>query len=237
MQKTALITGGSRGIGRAIVERFVTGGYRVAACATTKKGAAAGDPELAIACDVADPSAVTSLFEQVKETFGTLDVVVNNAGIAGQNPMEPGSDDALWFRIIDINLHGTYLVTKAATALLNDGARIINVSSVLGLQGIPDQSAYCASKHAVIGLTRSLARHLAPRQITVNAICPGWVDTDMAKQRVRELGVSMAALEQSVPLGRAIAPSEVADMAAYLASNAASGVTGQTLVIDGGATA
>jgi NAD(P)-dependent dehydrogenase (short-subunit alcohol dehydrogenase family) len=122
--------------------------------------------------------------------------------------------------------------------LLPDGTgRIVNVGSVLSLQGVPDQIAYCAAKHGVLGLTRSLAHLVAPRRITVNCICPGWTRTEMAEGRMKELGWTREQLEASVPIGRFIEPEEVAELALYLLSDAASGITGQALTIDGGARA
>ncbi|MFT3771672.1 MAG: SDR family oxidoreductase [Minicystis sp.] len=144
----------------------------------------------------------------------------------------------LWHQIIDVNLHGTYHVCKHALPHLPDGrGRIINISSILGVKGVSDQTAYCTSKHAVIGLTRSLAHLAAPRRITVNALCPGWVRTEMAEERMREIGVTEADFKHTVPLGRFIEPGEVADLAIYLVSEAASGITGQALLIDGGTSA
>lgn len=234
----ALVTGGSRGIGRACVEAFSRAGFRVAACATTEAGARAADPAYAFACDVADRESVRRGIEGVLARLGRVDVVVNNAGIAGNNSLAPDDDDALWHRIVDVNLHGTYYVSKAALPHLPEGeGRIINIASTLGLIGVPEQTAYCAAKHGVVGFTRALALHVAPRGITVNAICPGWTRTDMMEQRAGELGVDTDALARGVPLGRAVEPEEVAAMALYLASPAARSITGQALVIDGGSLA
>lgn len=236
--RVALVTGGSRGIGKACVEAFTRAGFAVAACATTEDAARAGGPAYAFACDVADKDAVRRGLDDVRARLGRLDVVVNNAGIAGSNSLAPDDDDALWHRIVEVNLHGTYYVSKAALPHLpDDEGRIINVASTLGLRGVPEQTAYCAAKHAVVGFTRALALHVAPRGITVNAICPGWTRTDMLDQRAGELGVDAADLARGVPLGRVVEPEEVAAMALYLASPAARAVTGQALVIDGGSLA
>ena len=135
---------------------------------------------------------------------------MNSAGLAGANTLD--GDDALWHAIISANLHGTYYCCKAALPLLPDGSgRIVNIASVLGLRGVPDQTAYCAAKHGVVGFTRALALALAPRGITVNAICPGWVDTDMARQRFAELGITAEAAAAGVPTGHIATPAEVAD--------------------------
>ena len=162
-----------------------------------------------------------------------VDVLVNNAGLAGANALE--GDDALWHAIIASNLHGTYHCCKAALPLLPDGTgRIVNIASVLGLRGVPDQTAYCAAKHGVVGFTRALALALAPRGITVNALCPGWVDTAMARQRFAELGITAEQAGQGVPTGRIATPEEVADAVAWLIRPEAGSITGHALPIDGG---
>jgi NAD(P)-dependent dehydrogenase (short-subunit alcohol dehydrogenase family) len=138
--------------------------------------------------------------------------------------------------VIATNLHGTYYCCKAALPLLpDDGGRIVNIASVLGLRGVPDQSAYCAAKHGVVGFTRALALALAPRGITVNTVCPGWVDTDMARQRFAELGVSAEAIAAGVPTGRIVAPEEVAGAVAWLLGPEARSITGIALPVEGGA--
>jgi NAD(P)-dependent dehydrogenase (short-subunit alcohol dehydrogenase family) len=239
---SVLITGGSRGIGAALVERFKRGGWRVAACARTKESLESAPPEsradVRVACDVSDPAAVASFVAEAVRAFGTLTAVINNAGIAESNPLEPGSSDELWHRIISTNLNGAYYVCKQSLAHLADGGRIVNIASVLALRGVPDQTAYCAAKHGVLGLTRALAQTLAPRRITVNAICPGWVRTDMARERLGELGWSEDKALRGVPLRRMIESGEVAELAWYLASSeGAANITGQALSIDGGVTA
>ena len=164
-------------------------------------------------------------------------MVINNAGVAGTNRLEADAplaeSDDLWRRIIDVNVNGTYYVTRYALPLLTTG-RVINIASVLGHKGVPDATAYCASKHAVIGFTRSLAHALAPRGITVNSISPGWTETDMAAQRLSEIGISAAEAAKGVPIGRLLEPSEIARMALFLASPEAGGITGQDFVVDGG---
>lgn len=232
------ITGGSRGIGRAMVAAFHNGGYEVATCATTVSGAQESGADLGVACDVRDPHQVRTAIKSVMQTMGRLDVVINNAGVAGTNPLDPAASDDQWHRIIDVNLHGTYYVCKETAPLLPRGrGRIINIASTLALRGVPDQSAYCAAKHGVLGLTRSLAHALGPRGITVNAICPGWTRSDMAAERWRALGLSEDTAAQQSPLGTIREPEEVAALALYLASEAASGITGQAITLDGGASA
>ena len=138
-------------------------------------------------------------------------------------------------RSSDPNLHGTYHCCKAALPLLPDGTgRIVNIASVLGLRGVPDQTAYCAAKHAVVGFTRALALAVAPRGITVNALCPGWVDTGMAEQRYAELGITAAQAAAGIPTGRIASAAEVADAAMWLLRPESRGITGHALPIDGG---
>ncbi len=236
--RVALVTGGSRGIGKACVEAFGAAGYRVAACATTQEGARAGSPAFAFACDVANKDDVKRGVSDVLRRLGRLDVVINNAGVAGENSLAADDDDAFWQRVLDVNLNGTYYVSKAALPHLPDGSgRIINVGSSLSFRGAPEQTAYTAAKHAVIGFTRALALHVAPRGVTVNALCPGWTRTDMMRMRAGELGVSEQDLAAGVPLGRAVEPEEVASLALYLASEQARSITGQALIVDGGSLA
>jgi NAD(P)-dependent dehydrogenase (short-subunit alcohol dehydrogenase family) len=233
-QKVVLVTGGSRGMGLAIVEHFKASGFKVAACATTLEGARKGNPDFAFACDVARVEQVKSGIAAAVKALGKIDVLVNNAGFGGKNSLDPSEDDSLWSRILSVNLDGSYFMAKYALPQMNDGGRIINVASVLALKGVPDATAYCAAKHGVLGLTRSLAHAVAGRRITVNVICPGWTRTDMAFDRLSELGMNEASLKRSVPLGRFIETPEIAQLAGYLASDAASGITGQSFVIDGG---
>lgn len=224
--KLAVVTGGTRGIGRAVAERMASDGYRVIVAG--RQAPAIRDFEFR-PCDVADPTAVRSLFAGLEQ----VDVLVNSAGIAGANTLD--GDDALWHAIIGSNLHGTYHCCKAALPLLPDETgRIINIASVLGLRGVPDQTAYCAAKHGVVGLTRALALALAPRGITVNALCPGWVATGMAEARYRELGISAEQAAAGVPTRHIATPAEIADAVAWLVRPGSRGITGHALPIDGG---
>ena len=247
--RVALVTGAGRGIGRAIARALAGPGTLVAVAARTRSQLAStatdleslGGRALPIEMDVTDEGSVAAGVRAVAEAAGQVDVLVNNAGVGGGEPIA-GSDTAHWHRIIDTNLTGMYLVARAVVPLMHSGGRIVNMSSVLGRFGVPGYTAYCASKHGVIGFTRALALELAPQQITVNALCPGWVDTEMA-----EVGMKLGAaatgqtFEQFrdqalgvVPIQRIIQPEEVAELVRFLASPGAAAITGQTYNICGG---
>ncbi len=223
--KRAVVTGGTRGIGRAVADRLAAEGWDVLAVARHT----APSPHRFAACDVADARAVNAIFHALDR----VDALINCAGTAGANRLD--GDDVLWHAIIGSNLHGTYHCCKAALPLLPDATgRIVNIASVLGLRGVPDQTAYCAAKHGVVGFTRALALAVAPRGITVNALCPGWVDTAMAEQRYAELGITPRQAAIGVPTGRVASAAEVADAVIWLLRPESRGITGHALPIDGG---
>jgi NAD(P)-dependent dehydrogenase (short-subunit alcohol dehydrogenase family) len=223
--KSAVVTGGTRGIGRAVADRLAEEGWDVLVLARH----AEPSPHRFMACDVADAASVSAVFAQLDG----IDALVNCAGTAGANRLD--GDDALWHAIIGSNLHGTYHCCKAALPLLQDGTgRIVNIASVLGLRGVPDQTAYCAAKHGVVGFTRALALAVAPRGITVNALCPGWVDTTMAAQRYAELGITAQQAAAGVPTGQIASPEEVADATIWLLRPESRNITGHALPIEGG---
>ena len=249
--KTALVTGAGRGIGRAIAIRLAAEGAHVAVGARRESDGAAVVAEIASAggsaqtvlLDVVDAASVATGVERAARPDRRLDILVNNAGIGSPSPFDGDvrSDEA-WAQILDVNLTGTWRVCRAARPFLPDGARIVNISSVTGRFGVATMAAYCASKHGVIGLTRSLALELAPRKITVNAVCPGWVDTDTGRSGIVRMGKALqksveeafALAEKMAPLGEVLSPPEVAGLVAYLASPEARNMTGQALVLDGG---
>lgn len=243
---SVLVTGASRGIGRAIAERLSADGWSVAAVARSQPRTSPGAGRGRIASwrlDVRDRDAVDFVVGAAARELGGFDAVVNNAGIVAHTPIDD-DDDTLWADVIQTNLTAAMYVTRAALKHLRNGGRIVNMSSVCGKFGVARMGAYCAAKHGLIGWTRALALELAPREITVNAICPGWVETDMAAESVRasaaEAGVTPDAYRAQaiaeVPLKRFLDPAEVADMVAYLLSPGARGVTGQALSICAGQT-
>ena len=246
----ALVTGASRGIGAAIARVLVGDGMLVTLCA--RDGAALrrltdelGGEEQAVGLvtDIADPVAVRGAFAKARQQFGPVEVLINNAGQAASAKFTD-TDEALWTRLISVNLTGTYLCSREAIPdMLERGfGRIVNVASIAGLRGAPLLSAYATSKHAVVGLTRSLALEYATQNITVNAVCPGYVETDMVKGAVanimRKTGRSEAEARATLiatnPQGRLVEADEVADTVLWLCRPGAESITGQSIVLAGG---
>jgi len=238
--QTAIVTGASRGLGRAMAVELAAAGATVACVARDKEKLAetaanieqAGGKAHVYACDVTDGNAVTQLVEQVAEAAGGLHILVNNAGIT-RDTLIPRMSDEQWDEVIDTNLRGTFLFTRAATMPMMQAryGRIINISSVSGIRGNPGQSNYSASKAGVIGFTRSVARELAGRKVTVNAVAPGFIATEMTEK----LGDAiLGEVKKRIPAKRLGVPEDVAGAVLFLASQAASYITGQVLTVDGG---
>jgi len=235
--RVALVTGSTRGIGRSIAEALAECGARVAIvgrdAAKAQEVATQISPEArGFGCDVADVASVTALVSAVEAAFGSLDILVNNAGLTRDNIMLRLKDED-WDAVIDANLRGAFAATRAATRgmMKRRSGRIINIASVVGLVGNKGQSNYAASKAGLIGLTKAVAKELASRNILVNAIAPGFIETDMTNAMTPE---ARAALLGSIPLERLGSPKDVAAMVAFLASEHAGYITGQVLVVDGG---
>ena len=240
--RTAIVTGASRGIGKAIALRLAAAGAKVACVArsvdklmeTADAIAAAGGIAEVHPCDVTDSAAVTKLVEDLAENWGGLDIVVNNAGIT-KDTLIPRMSDEDWDSVIATNLRSVFLFTRAASLVMmrKRSGRIINISSVSGLMGNPGQANYSASKAGVIGLTRTVAQELASRKVTVNAICPGFIASEMTQA----MGATLDEFVKTrIPAKRLGEADEVADAVLYLASDSAAYITGEVLTIDGGLT-
>jgi 3-oxoacyl-[acyl-carrier protein] reductase len=239
--KVALVTGGSRGIGRAIALALAGAGATVvvnyrgnqtAADETVAAITAAEGRALAVQADVSTAEDVERLFRTAAEQFGRVDILVNNAGITRDTLLLRMKDDD-FDAVLDTNLRGLFLCTRAALRPMTRArfGRIINITSVVGLVGNAGQANYAAAKAGIIGFTKSAAREMASRGITVNAVAPGYIETELTgvlDEKVR------AAILENVPLGRLGTPEDVAGVVCFLASNAAAYITGQTFTVDGG---
>ena len=251
--KIALITGGGTGIGKAIAIKLAKNGAKVAIASRNRdqlQRVAAelkqmGLTVLPVPMNVRLKTDVHRAVTEIVAQWGAIHILVNNAGISGLSLMRD-SDDSKWYDIMDTNLNGMYLVTKATLRHIpyKAGGRIINISSVLGKFGAPGYTAYCTTKHGMIGFTRALALEVVSRGITVNTVCPGWVDTEMATQGIKETAASLGITPEQfkaqavagVPIKRFLDADEIAELVCYLASDRAKGITGQAINICGGQT-
>ena len=238
--QVAIVTGAARGLGQTIARDIAASGAKVACvdvnegllAATVERITAAGGMAAAFPCDVTDGQRVTAVVGEVVGKWGRLDILVNNAGVTRDNVVLRMKDEE-WDLVLGINLRGTFLFTRAAAKPMIKGkrGRIINIASVSGMMGNPGQANYSASKAGVIGLTRTVSRELSKRNITVNAVAPGFIATDMAAKLGDEV---IEQIKAETPLGRLGSPQDVADAVLFLASDAASFITGHVLVVDGG---
>ncbi|HZZ70637.1 MAG TPA: 3-oxoacyl-[acyl-carrier-protein] reductase [Pirellulales bacterium] len=241
--QVALVTGASRGIGKSIALALAHSGAQVACLArdaaklavTVEAIRAAGGTAEAFECDVTKGESVDQAVDDVVAKWGKLDIVVNNAGVT-RDTLIPRMSDEQWDEVINTNLRGVFLFTRAATKIMMSAryGRIINISSVSGLMGNPGQANYSASKAAVIGMTRTVAKELAGRKVTVNCVAPGFIETEMTAA----LGPALLdEVKKRVPAKRMGQADEIADAVLFLASGSASYITGQVLTVDGGITA
>ncbi len=235
--KNALVTGSTRGIGRAIAETLGGAGARVAVVGRDKARADEVAPTLGngaqgFACDVSDVAAVNRLVTEVEAAFGGIDILVNNAGLTRDNLLVRLKDED-WDAVLNANLRGAFATIRAAARgmMKRRWGRIINIASVVGLTGNKGQANYAASKAGLIGLSKAVAKELASRNILVNVVAPGFIDTDMTASLTPD---ARQALTAQIPLERLGRPNDVASTVAFLASEHASYITGQVLVIDGG---
>jgi NAD(P)-dependent dehydrogenase (short-subunit alcohol dehydrogenase family) len=247
----AVVTGGGRGIGAAIAEALAAAGATIALLGRDRPelearaiaiGQAHGVAARFATCDVADEASVVHAFGLVRETVGEPHILINNAGQSAGVAFTETTRET-WDRMIAVNLTGTFLCTQQVLPgmLAAKSGRIINIASTAGLKGYSHTAAYCAAKHGVVGLTRALAMETAKKGITVNAVCPGYTDTDMAASAIRNLvdagrteEEAVKAITRVMPIGRLIRPEEVASAVAWLCSPDAAAVTGQAIAVAGG---
>lgn len=248
----ALITGGGKGIGEAIAVALAREGISVAVAARTEADVQRvasrirdeGGEAIGVVCDVTEPVSIAAAIARVQSELGTISILVNNAGASGSHKFLD-HDDALWYRMMDANLNSVYYVTKAVVPMMVQAqwGRIINIASIASKVGGKYIAAYTAAKHGVLGLTRALAVELNPYHITVNAICPGYVNTPMTERSISNIAArtqmseeqARRALEKTSPQDRLISAEEVAAVAVMLAGENAGGITGQAINVDGGA--
>ncbi len=248
----AFVTGGGKGIGEAIALALAREGHRLVVAARTEADVARvagvirerGGEAMSVVCDATEPVSIAAAIAQVQSELGNIAILVNNAGAAGSHKFLD-HDDALWYRMMDANLNSVYYVTKAVVPMMVQAqwGRIINIASIASKVGGKYVAAYTAAKHGVLGLTRALAVELNPYHITVNAICPGYVDTPMTQRSIAYIVArtqmpqdqARGVLEKTSPQNRLISAEEVAAVAVMLAGEQAGGITGQAINVDGGA--
>jgi len=235
--KNALVTGSTRGIGRAIAESLAGAGARVAIVGrdqarAAEAAAAIGTDARGFGADVGDPASVVALIAAVETEFGQIDILVNNAGLTRDNILFRIKDDD-WDAVLDANLRGAFVAIRAVARgmIKRRWGRIINIASVVGITGNKGQANYAASKAGLIGLTKSVAKELGSRNVLVNAVAPGFIETDMTAAMTPE---ARAGLSGQIPLERLGTPQDVAGVVTFLSSDLAAYITGQTIVVDGG---
>lgn len=235
--KIALVTGATRGIGRAVAEELVSKGAFVIGTATSEKGAESisaylGEKGKGLVLNVADQASIDVVLEQIKQEFGDIDILVNNAGITRDNLLMRMKDEE-WFDILQTNLSSVYHLSKAMlrTMMKKRFGRIINIGSVVGSMGNAGQTNYCAAKAGLIGFSKALAKEVASRGITVNVVAPGFIATDMTEVLSEELKNNLLT---QIPAGRLGEPKDIAKAVAFLASEDASYINGTTLHVNGG---
>lgn len=244
--RIALVTGGGRGIGRAIAERLARDGARVVVAGRTQAEldeAAAAVSGVAVRLDVGDRQAALAALAALTARVGPIDILVNNAGVAESAPLDRTSDEA-WDRMLAVNVTGAFALCRALIPpMIQRGfGRVVNVASNAGLTGYAYSSAYCASKHALVGMTRAIAVEIARSEVTINCVCPGWVNTGMADAAVARIAeatgrsedAARRSLEAMSPQRRMVEPGEVAHVVAMLCSPEARSIHGQAVPIDGG---
>ena len=241
MSRTALVTGASRGIGRAVALELASAGHKVAVNYSRSPGPAAevvsgireaGGEAVAVAADVGDEEAVSAMFAQVEEALGPVEVLINNAGVTRDGLLLRMSTED-WDQVLTTDLRSVFLCSKAALRAMVKAkwGRIVSVTSVAGLSGNPGQTNYAAAKAGIVGFTKSLAKEVGSRGITVNAVAPGFIETDMTAALGDETKAAVLPLISAARLGQ---PQEVASAVGYLASDDAAYINGQVLVVDGG---
>ena len=236
--RSALVTGSTRGIGRAIAETLALSGAKVAIVGRDLSRAeevasqVPGGMAKGFACDVGDVASVAKLVEEVEKAFGGVDILVNNAGLTRDNLLMRLKDDD-WDAVVDANLRGAFVAIRSATRgmMKRRWGRVINIASVVGIVGNKGQANYAASKAGLIGLTKSVAKELASRNILANVVAPGFIETDMTAAMTPE---ARSSLSQQIPLERLGTPNDIAGLVGFLASEYATYITGQVFVVDGG---